>query len=68
MLGQQTVPAPTDAVALGPCRESPPGGLTHLPAVPLSVNSFQDLWHYMLPGKCYSHNLAAAQETLTGCD
>lgn len=53
--------------ALGSHRESPSGGLTHLPAIPLAKNSFQDLQHYTLAGKRCSHNLGTTQKTLTGC-
>lgn len=52
--------------ALGSCRESPSGGLTHLPAIPSSLSSFQDIQHCILAGKHCSHNLGTAQETLTG--
>lgn len=48
------------------CRASLLGGLTHLPAIPTSVNSFQGWQHCKLAGKC-SHSFGTTQETPTSC-
>lgn len=50
--------------ALKSCRQSLSGCLTHLPAIPTSVNSFQGLQHCKLAGEC-SHSFGTAQDTLT---
>lgn len=54
-------------VGIGVVKESPSGGLMHLPAIPSSVNSFQNWQHYVLAGGLCSHNLGVAQDTPTGC-
>lgn len=52
--------------ALRSCREPLSGGLTHLPAIPTSVNSLQGLQRCKLAGE-RSHSFGTAQETPTSC-